>query len=99
MTFHIDPDEGTEAAAELPDEQFQVLLRIVVWELAMRTSPEDFDSHLGELARIRATIEDDIASSREARDQKRFVASVLNDIESLPSTRPVSSDLTTGLYL
>ena len=98
MTFHMDPSEGTEAAAELPDEKFQILFQIVVWELAMRTSPEDFASHLDELTRIRATIEDDIASSRKARDQKRFVASVLNDIESLPSTR-VSSDLTTGLYL
>jgi hypothetical protein len=99
MSFHIDPDEGTEAAAEMPDDQFQVLLRIVMWELAMRTSPEHFESHLRDMAEIRPTIEGDIVASRRARDQRRFVASVLNDIEKLPTTGSESTELTTGLYL
>jgi hypothetical protein len=99
MTFHIDPEQGTEAVAELPDEQFQVLLRIVMWELAMRTSPETFESHLREMADIRPRIEGDIVASRRARDQRRFVASVLGDIEKLPITGSESPELTTGLYL
>jgi hypothetical protein len=99
MTFHIDPEQGTEAASDLPDEQFQVLLRIVMWELAMRTSPESFESHLRDMAEIRSTIEGDIVASRRARDQRRFVASVLGDIERLPTTGTDSPELTTGLYL
>jgi hypothetical protein len=99
MTFHIDPEEGTEAVAELADGQFQVLLRIVMWELAMRTSPESFEDHLRDMAEIRRKIEGDIVASRRARDQRRFVASVLGDIEKLPTTQNDSPELTTGLYL
>lgn len=99
MTFHIDPEEGTEAAAELPDDQFQVLLRIVMWELAMRTSAELFESHLRDMAEVRPRIEGDIVASRRARDQRRFVASVMSDIETLPSTGNEAPELTTGLYL
>jgi hypothetical protein len=99
MSFQIDPNEGAEAAAEIPDEQFQVLVRIVMWELAMRTSPEQFENHLREVAEVRARMEPDIVASRQARDQRRFVASVLSDIECLPTKAASGPELTTGLYL
>jgi len=99
MSFHIDPAEGPEAAAELTDEQFQVLVRIVMWELAMRTSPEQFESHLSGVAEVRVRMEPDIVASRKARDQRQFVASVLDDIECLPMEDNSGRELTTGLYL
>ncbi len=99
MSFQIDPNEGSEAAAEIPDEQFQVLVRIVMWELAIRTSPGQFKNHMKEAAEVRARMEPDIAASRQARDQRRFVASVLNDIECLPTKDSSGPELTTGLYL
>ncbi len=99
MSFQIDPGEGSEAAAELPDEEFQVLVRIVMWELAMRTSPEQFENHMREAAEVRVGMEPGIVASRQARDQRRFVASVLNDIECLPMKVSSGPELTTGLYL
>jgi hypothetical protein len=99
MTFQIDPAEGTEAAAALADDQFQLLLQIVMWELAMRTGPEQFEEHLKEVAAIRPQIEANIVASRRARDSRCFVASVLSDIERLPSVEAAAPDITTGLYL
>jgi hypothetical protein len=99
MSFNIDPAEGAEAAAELPDDDFRVLLQIVMWELAIRTSAEHFEDHLKEMVEARSRIEGDIVASRRARDQRRFVTSVLGDIERLPSTEASSTELTTGLYL
>ena len=98
VSIHIRLEEGTEAAAEIPNDLFQVLVRIVVWELAMRTSPEQFDGHVRNLAGFRARFEQDLAAARQGRDHKRFVASVLSDIEALPS-QEARSEPTTGLYL
>jgi hypothetical protein len=99
MTFHIDPDNGGEAAADLDDNEFQILLRIVMWELAVRTSPDRFEHHLHQIVELRADIESDLVATRHARDQRHFIAAVLNDIESLPAVPESSSELTTGLYL
>jgi hypothetical protein len=70
-----------------------------MWELAMRTSPDNFESHLQDMVEVRPKIEGDIVAARRARDQRRFVASVLGDIEKLPVTGKDPSELTTGLYL
>ncbi|MGH8948347.1 MAG: hypothetical protein ACRDXF_05755 [Acidimicrobiia bacterium] len=103
MSIHIEPTEGAEAAAQIPDEEFQLLVRIVVWELAMRTSPEQFEEHVEQLAAFRDRFEPDLATARKERDGRRFVAAVMADIESLPSTathrQPSPSEPTTGLYL
>jgi hypothetical protein len=103
MSIHIEPEEGADAAANVPDDQFQLLVRIVVWELAMRTSPEQFEEHVRQLAEFREKIESDLVAARKERDNRRFVASVLADLQSLPSTedRPeaAASEPTTGLYL
>jgi len=103
MSIHIEPEEGPEAAGQIPDEEFQLLVRIVVWELAMRTSPDQFEEHVKQLAAFRARFEPDLETARKARDARRFVAAVMADIESLPSTetlrQPSPSEPTTGLYL
>jgi hypothetical protein len=103
MSIHIEPEEGAEAAAGIPNDQFQLLVKIVVWELAMRTSPEQFEEHVRQIAEFRDKIEPDLATARKERDNRRFVASVLADLEALPSTddRPshAPSEPTTGLYL
>ena len=103
MSIHIEPEEGAEAAAQIPDEEFQVLVRIVVWELAMRTNPEQFEEHVKQLAEFRQRFEPDLETARKERDARRFVAAVLADIESLPSTvirqERSESEPTTGLYL
>lgn len=103
MSIHIEPEEGADAAAQIPNEQFQVLVRIVVWELAVRTSPEQFEEHVRQLAGFRTKFEPDLETARKERDSRRFVAAVLADIESLPSTAPepqqAQSEPTTGLYL
>lgn len=99
MSFHIDPNEGTEAAADIPNDQFQMLLRIVVWELAMRTSPEQFEGHLRQLTGFRGRFETDLETARRERDHRRFVASVLSDIEALPAQGASRYEPTTGLYL
>jgi hypothetical protein len=103
MSIHIEPEEGAEAAAGIPNDQFQLLVKIVVWELAMRTSPEQFEEHVRQIAELRAKIEPDLTTARKERDDRRFVASVLADLEALPSTEdlpsPTPSEPTTGLYL
>ena len=103
MSIHIEPEEGAEAAAQIPDEQFQLLVRIVVWELAMRTSPEQFEEHVKQLAVFRDRFESDLETARTEREGRRFVAAVMADIASLPSIegeqRPSASEPTTGLYL
>ncbi len=103
MSIHIEPEEGAEAAAQIPDEEFQVLVRIVVWELAMRTNPKQFEEHVKQLAAFRERFEPDLDTARKERDARRFVAAVLADIESLPTTEThherSPSEPTTGLYL
>ena len=103
MSIHIEPEEGAEAAAQIPDEEFQVLVRIVVWELAMRTNPEQFEEHVTQLSAFRDRFEPDLDTARKERDARRFVAAVLEDIESLPTTgthrERSASEPTTGLYL
>jgi hypothetical protein len=41
----------------------------------------------------------DLTNAREKREQRRFVASVLNDLEQLPVVGAAASEPTTGLYL
>ncbi len=99
MAFQIDPSRGSEAAADMADDEFQLLVRIVMWELAVRTSPEHFEGHLRNIAALRADIEDEIVATRGAREQRRFAAAVMEDIASLPGTDDHPTELNTGLYL
>ncbi|MEX1124314.1 MAG: hypothetical protein WD895_02910 [Acidimicrobiia bacterium] len=97
--FHIDPSQGPDAAADATNDQLETLLRIVMWELALRTSKEHFDNHLNQLAKARAEMDDDLESARSKREQRRFVASVLRDLELLPVMGEAKAEPTTGLYL
>lgn len=97
--FQIDPSQGPDAAADATNEQLETLLRIVMWELAMRTTKENFDQHLEHLARARAEMDDDLESARTKREQRRFVTEVLRDLERLPMVAEAASEPSTGLYL
>ena len=44
-------------------------------------------------------MDDDLDSARQKRDQRRFVASVLEDLARLPVAGEQSREPTTGLYL
>jgi hypothetical protein len=97
--FHIDPSQGPDAAADATNDQLEALLRIVMWELAMRTTKEHFDHHLDHLSKVRAEMDDDLETARTKREQRRFVAEVLRDLERLPMVEEARSEPTTGLYL
>ncbi|HLF62073.1 MAG TPA: hypothetical protein VI980_12940 [Acidimicrobiia bacterium] len=97
--FHIDPSQGPDAAADATNDQLETLLRILMWELAMRTSKEQFDQHLNQLAKARAEMDDDLENARNKREQRRFVAEVLRDLEKLPVVGETTSEPSTGLYL
>jgi hypothetical protein len=97
MRIQIELDEGTEAAAEIPNEQFQTLVRVVVWELAMRTSRDQFEEHVRQLSGLHTRFGSDLETARKERDHRRFIASVLEDIRSLPSEP--RTEPSTGLYL
>lgn len=97
--FQIDPSQGPDAAADATNDQLETLLRIVMWELAMRTSKEHFDHHLNQLAKARAEMDDDLENARNKREQRRFVAEVLRDLEKLPVVDGAKAEPSTGLYL
>ena len=97
--FQIDPSQGPDAAADATNDQLETLLRIVMWELAMRTTKEHFDNHLDHIAKARAQMDDDLETARTKREQRRFVAEVLRDLERLPVVDEARSEPSTGLYL
>lgn len=97
--FQIDPSQGPDAAASATNEQLETLLRIVMWEFALRTSKESFEQHLAQLAKAREQMDDDLESARQKREQRRFVAAVLDDLARLPVVGDEKREPTTGLYL
>ena len=97
--FQIDPSQGADAAAGATNEQLETLLRIVMWEFALRTTKERFEQHLDQIAKAREQMDDDLDSARQKRDQRRFVASVLEDLARLPVVAEQQREPTTGLYL
>lgn len=97
--FSIDPSKGPDAAADASNEQLEVLLQILMWELALRTTRETYDEYLARLAKARHQLDKELDSARRKRDQARFVASVLDDLARLPVAGKARSEPTTGLYL
>ncbi len=97
--FNIDPAKGPEAAAGLEDEEFAQLLQILFWELALRTSREQFEQQIRQIAISRAEAEDDIETAKEARELQQFISAVMSDIQQLPEVGEARSEPTTGLYL
>ncbi len=80
----IDPTRGPHAAADLTDEDLEQLARIIAWEVAVRTTTEQFRDQLGGLADQRADMQEVIDAVRQERELTRFAAEVMNDIERLP---------------
>ncbi len=97
--FSIDPNQGPDAAAGASNEQLEVLLRILMWELALRAARESYDEYLERLAEAREHMDKQLDSARRKRDQASFVASVLDDLARLPVAGKAKSEPTTGLYL
>lgn len=97
--FSIDPNQGPDAAAGATNEQLEVVLQILMWELAMRTTQEDYHEYLRRCANVRSRMEKDLDSARRKRDQAQFVASVLDDLARLPVIGETEKEPTTGLYL
>lgn len=83
-TGQIDPTRGPHAAADLSDEELDGLARIVAWEVAVRTTIEQFRDQLGGLADQRAHMQEAIEAVRCERELMRFAADVMQDIEQLP---------------
>ena len=97
--FNIDPARGPDAAEDLPDEELGRLLQIIMWELAVRTNREQFESHIRQIAMSRAAAEDDLAMARCVRERRQFAAAVQKDIDSLPVAEENDREPTTGMYL
>ncbi len=97
--FQMDTSQGADAAAGATNEQLETLLRIVMWELALRTTKETFEQRLAQLAKVREQMDEGLDSARQKREQRRFVASVLDDLARLPVVDERKTEPTTGLYL
>ena len=96
-TGQIDPTRGPHAAADLSDEELDGLARIVAWEVAVRTTTEQFRDQLGGLADQRVHMQEAIEAVRRERELMRFAAEVMQDIEQLPVVD--SSNKVYGHYL
>ena len=97
--FEIDPTRGPDAAEELPDEELARLLQIVTWELAMRTSRDQFDDRIRHIAMQRSEAQQELVLAQTARERRRFAAEVMSDISQLPTIGEPSHEPTTGMYL
>ncbi len=96
-TARIDPTRGPHAAADLTDEDLEQLARIIAWEVAVRTTTEQFRDQLGGLADQRVDMQEAIDAVRKERELMRFAAEVMNDIQRLPEV-PETPDVY-GHYL
>jgi len=65
----------------------------------LRTSREQFEQQIRQIAISRVEAEDDIETAKEARELQQFISAVMSDIEQLPEVGETRSEPTTGLYL
>ena len=102
--INIDPELGPDAAADMTDEELNYLCKIALWELAVRTDQEQFDSCLEEAMANRRQSSDEVAQVRKQRDMMQFAAQVMMDIQQLPEVgepqdATTEDALHTGFYL
>ncbi len=97
--IHIDPGGGPHSAAELSNEVLEYLFELVLWELAIRTSREQFEQCLANATAQRARSEEVIQELRRQRDLMCFAAEVMRDIQLLPGTDESAAPPSTGMYL
>lgn len=84
--FHVDPSDGPHAAAGLTDDQVEHLCQLMLWEISIRYSKEDFMGYLETLRHVREQNADIIGQVKHERDIMDFEESVLADLDALPST-------------
>lgn len=84
--FHIDPTDGPHAAAGLTNDQVEHLCQLMLWEISIRYSKDDFMGYLETLRRVREENSDIIGQVKYERDIMQFEESVLADLAALPST-------------
>lgn len=97
--FRINSKNGPHAGAELSDADIQFLCGVVLWELALRTDPEEFADFLRQTIERRGCSEGALETTRHERDMMRFAAEVMLDIQQLPATTEEKNERGTGLYL
>ena len=95
-SIHINPAEGEHAAAAVPDEVLQSLLRSTLFEVAVRTNRHTFEEILRRAVKDRAAIEDALNRVRYQRDLMRFAEAVTQDLAALPVTAETGDFLRRG---
>ncbi|MDH3730319.1 MAG: hypothetical protein OES13_04220 [Acidimicrobiia bacterium] len=93
----IDPSQGPHAAAGLTDEEVEFLSGMLIWELGVRFSKDEYLELLERAGSARERLDEEIEFTRNEREQMRFEIEVLDDIESLPTIEHPTPP--TGLYL
>ena len=84
--FRVDPSDGPHAAAGLTHDQVEYLSKLMLWELSIRYSKEEFQAYLDTLRIVREENADIISQVKHQRDIMEFEESVLADLDALPST-------------
>ena len=84
--FHVDPSDGPHAAAGLTDNQVEYMAQLMLWELSIRYTEDQFMEYLEALRLVRQDNAEVIDQAKQDRDVINFEASVLADLDSLPST-------------
>lgn len=80
----IDSRKGPHAAADLSDHQIEYLSKLVMWEVAIRLSKDDYIAYLERLLSLRDTHGGLVDQAKQERELMQFEAQVLADLADLP---------------
>lgn len=81
---YIDSKKGPHAAADLSPSQIEYLSKLVMWEVAIRISKDEYVAYLERLIALRESHAELIDQAKEERDLMEFEAQVLADLADLP---------------
>lgn len=81
----IDPSQGPHAAAGLTDEEVEFLSGMLIWELGVRYSKDEYLELLSRASAARDRLDEEIEATRLERDLMSFEIDVLSDIDALPT--------------
>ena len=93
----IDPSQGPHAAAGLTDEEVEFLSGMLIWELGIRFSRDEYIELMERATAARDRLEDEIEFTRHEREMMQFEVEVLSDLDALPTVG--QKEPPTGLYL
>ena len=82
---YIDPEKGPHAAADLSDSEVDYLLKVMVWELGLRTTREECLRVLMAAIEARESLQDQVEHFRHERAAMYFEREVLADLADLPT--------------